>query len=156
MDHRRVLVVDDDPVILRFVSANLRARGFNVVTATEGESALKTMASAPPDLIILDIMMPGFDGIEVCRRIREHSRVPVMIMSARAEIASQVSATLYVANDYLCKPFAIEELLSHVRALLHIGDGKENRPEAKHTGNSVLPLQQPAHSRTSHQVFDIS
>lgn len=147
MDHRCVLVVDDDPIILKLVSANLRVRGFSVITAAEGESAIRVMASAPPDLVILDIMMPGVDGIEVCRRIRGCSKVPVMIMSARAEIASQVAATLYGADDYLCKPFAIDDLLSRVRALLLIGCGKET---PRHVSDPVLSSQQA--DRVKHAI----
>ena len=118
MNKPSILVVDDDPVILRLVSANLKIRGFDVVTAEEGESALGLMSKVMPDLVILDIMMPGMDGVEVCRRIRESSDVPVMMMSARAEVESQAAALLYGADDYVCKPFAIDDLLNRVRGML--------------------------------------
>ena len=119
ISNQRVLVVDDDPVIRSFVSANLRARNFEVITAGEGGAALREIEENHLDLVILDVMMPGIDGIEVCRRIRETSGVPVMMMSAKVEEASQAAAALYGADDYLCKPFGIDDLMTRVSRMLN-------------------------------------
>jgi len=113
-----VLVVDDDPVISKFVSANLRARDFEVVVAEDGPSALKCMEERLPDLVILDIMMPGMDGIEVCRRIREWSPVPIIMLSAKSEVNTKVGLLNLGADDYITKPFGVEELMARVRAVM--------------------------------------
>ena len=118
MKDTTILVVDDDPVIVKFVSANLKARGFNVVTAEDGESSIKVAEQTLPDLIILDIMMPGMDGIEVCRRIREWSKVPIIMLTAKNELNDKVELLNLGADDYITKPFGIEELLARVRAIL--------------------------------------
>ncbi len=129
MDNTRVLLVDDDPVILKFVGANLKARNFDVTTAEDGESALKAMEQTLPDLVILDIMMPGMDGVEVCRRIREWSRVPVIMLTAKNELNDKVTLLNLGADDYITKPFGIEELLARVRAVLRRKSGT-NIPDA--------------------------
>lgn len=118
MNNTRVLLVDDDPVILKFVGANLKARNFEVITAEDGESALRAMEQTLPDLVILDIMMPGMDGVEVCRRIREWSKVPVIMLTAKNELSDKVAVLNLGADDYITKPFGIEELLARVRAVL--------------------------------------
>ncbi len=123
MNNTRVLLVDDDPVILKFVGANLKARNFDVTTAEDGESALKAMEQTLPDLVILDIMMPGMDGVEVCRRIREWSRVPVIMLTAKNELNDKVTLLNLGADDYITKPFGIEELLARVRAVLRRKSG---------------------------------
>lgn len=129
MNNTRVLLVDDDPVILKFVGANLKARNFDVTTAEDGESALKAMEQTLPDLVILDIMMPGMDGVEVCRRIREWSRVPVIMLTAKNELNDKVTLLNLGADDYITKPFGIEELLARVRAVLRRKSGT-NVPDA--------------------------
>ncbi len=123
MNNTRVLLVDDDPVILKFVGANLKARNFDVTTAEDGESALKAMEQTLPDLVILDIMMPGMDGVEVCRRIREWSKVPVIMLTAKNELNDKVTLLNLGADDYITKPFGIEELLARVRAVLRRKSG---------------------------------
>ena len=123
MNNTRVLLVDDDPVILKFVGANLKARNFDVTTAEDGESALKAMEKTLPDLVILDIIMPGMDGVEVCRRIREWSRVPVIMLTAKNELNDKVTLLNLGADDYITKPFGIEELLARVRAVLRHKSG---------------------------------
>lgn len=113
-----VLIVDDDPPILRFVSANLRARDFDVVTAEDGESALQAVGESEPDLVILDIMMPGTDGLEVCQRIRERSEVPIIMLSAKNDLTDKIELLNLGADDYLTKPFAIDELMARIGAVL--------------------------------------
>lgn len=123
MSDTRVLLVDDDPFILKFVGANLKARNFDVITAEDGESALKAMEQQLPDLVILDIMMPVMDGIEVCQRIREWSKVPVIMLTAKNELTDKVTLLNLGADDYITKPFGIEELLARVRAVLRRKSG---------------------------------
>lgn len=116
--NQRVLVVDDEPETVKYVSANLRARGFDVLTASDGTEALKQAEEQVVDLILLDITMPGPDGFEVCRRIRESSDVPIIILSARGREQDKVKALDLGADDYMTKPFGIDELLARVRAAL--------------------------------------
>ncbi|MCP4607117.1 MAG: response regulator transcription factor [Planctomycetes bacterium] len=113
-----ILVVDDDPVIRRFVSANFQARFFNVLIADNGESALQIVRQNRPDLVILDIMMPGIDGIQVCHHIRKQSTVPILIISAKDDMPSKLTALKLGADDYMTKPFVLEELLARVDTLL--------------------------------------
>jgi len=128
MKETTILVVDDDPVIVKFVSANLKARGFNVVAAEDGEAAIKAMEQTLPDLVILDIMMPGMDGVEVCSRIREWSKVPIIMLTAKNELNDKVELLNLGADDYITKPFGIEELLARVRAILRrkVGAGSSD------------------------------
>ena len=118
MKGAKVLMVDDDPNILRFVSANLRARGFDVTTAEDGETALKIVEQAMPNLIILDLLMPGIGGAEVCRRIREWSDVPIIILTAIGESKTRMELKSLGASDYITKPFDIPDFLQIVRVAL--------------------------------------
>jgi two-component system, OmpR family, KDP operon response regulator KdpE len=116
-----VLVVDDEPPTRKYVSANLKARGYDVLTAADGSQALKLAAERPCDLLILDIMMPGPDGLAVLQAVRRDADVPVIILSARGREADKVTALDFGADDYLTKPFGVEELLARVRAALRRG-----------------------------------
>lgn len=118
MKGRRVLVVDDEPETVKYVGANLRARGYHVLIAEDGRSALKVFDESAVDLIILDIMMPGPDGFEVCQAIRRRSDVPIIMLSARGQEGDVVRALDLGGDDYLTKPFGVEELLARVRAAL--------------------------------------
>ena len=118
MKKPRILVVDDEPETLKYVGANLRARGYDVLTVEDGRTALRASSESTVDLIVLDIMMPGMDGFEVCRAIRQHSSVPVLMLSARGRERDIVHALDLGADDYLTKPFGVEELLARVRAIL--------------------------------------
>jgi len=123
MDKTHVLVVDDDPAILRLLSTNLKARGYQVTTATNGEESLEAVQSDFIDLLILDIMMPKLDGVEVCRRIREWSNIPIIILSAKGDETDKVKCLEVGADDYLTKPFGIGELMARVKtAFRHCGD----------------------------------
>jgi len=114
-----VLVVDDDRSLLKFIRVNLQARGFDVLTARDGAEALSLLADrAMPDLIILDLMMPGVDGSEVCRQVRAVSEVPIIVLSAIDDEERKVEALDIGADDYLTKPFGLQELLARVRAVL--------------------------------------
>ena len=114
----RVLVVDDEPQMLRALSANLRARGYDVDLAATGEAALARAARDHPDLVLLDLGLPGMDGVEVVRGLRGWTDVPVIVVSARHEEASKVAALDAGADDYVTKPFGMDELLARLRAAL--------------------------------------
>lgn len=114
----RVLVIDDEPTILELVALNLRREGMTVDTAATGPDALERMAGGSYDFVVLDIMLPGMDGLEVCRRIRERSNVPILLLSARGEEIDRVVGLELGADDYLTKPFAVRELVARVRAML--------------------------------------
>jgi DNA-binding response OmpR family regulator len=119
-----VLVVDDDPVIMRLLEVNFEMEGYTVVTATDGQQALDRITSNAPDLVVCDIMMPVVNGLEVVERLRQSSdetlqRLPVILLSAKAQ-ASEVQRGLDVgADDYITKPFDPLELIERVQALLH-------------------------------------
>jgi DNA-binding response OmpR family regulator len=111
-----VLVVDDEPTLRETVSYNLRKAGFDVVTAADGPSAIAAARTHRPDLIVLDVMLPGMDGLQVCRVIRAESSVPILMLSAKGEEFDRVLGLEIGADDYLTKPFAMRELLARVRA----------------------------------------
>jgi len=115
----RILVVDDDPEIRSLIRRSLAYEGYYTDTAGDGCEALARAADKPPDLIILDIMMPGRDGIEVCRKLRQdNDDVPILMLTAKGTVADKVSGLECGADDYLVKPFALDELLARVKALL--------------------------------------
>jgi len=115
----RLLVVDDDPAVLEALALVLDLDGFEVTTAVDGREAIRTMSVATPDAVILDVLMPGLDGLEVCRRIRATgNRTPVLMLTARGEVSERVAGLEAGADDYLAKPFAREELVARLRALL--------------------------------------
>src|ERR1700693_2408545 len=115
---KRILLAEDEVALRDFVSRNLRARGFEVLEANNGLEAVAVWEREDPDLLILDIMMPRMDGLEVCRRVREHSAVPIIVLTALDAESDKVTALDLGADDYLTKPFGVEELLARVRAVL--------------------------------------
>ena len=117
-DSDRILVVDDEPEIRKAVSASLAAQGYEVHAAADGEEALRLAAIVLPDMIILDLMMPVLDGMETCRRLRAWTDVPILVLSARSEEPQKVRALDLGADDYLTKPFGMEELTARIRAAL--------------------------------------
>jgi len=119
----RVLVVDDDETIRRTLRINLRARGYEVEEVASGRDALSTLEDAPPDLVILDLGLPDVDGVEVLRRLRRTSRVPVVVLSARHQSDDKVEALDEGADDYVTKPFGMDELMARVRSALRRGGG---------------------------------
>ena len=114
----RVLVVDDEPQIRKFLEISLRAQGYKVETAADGEGGVQAMAAHGADLVLLDLGLPGIDGREVLRRLREWSQVPVIVLTVRADEREKVAALDAGANDYVTKPFGVQELMARVRALL--------------------------------------
>ena len=121
-ERQRVLVADDDPLIQRLVRTHLDCAGFRVLTAAEGEEALDVAVAEQPDLIVLDLMLPKLDGFEVCRRIREFSLVPVVMLTARGEQVDKLRGFEAGADDYLTKPFELAILIARLRGLLRRRD----------------------------------
>jgi two-component system, OmpR family, KDP operon response regulator KdpE len=113
-----VLVVDDEPQILRVMRASLPVRGYEVITASSGEEALTQLRKHVADVVILDLVMPEMSGLEVCRRIREFSSVPIIVLSAKGSEGDKVAALDLGADDYVTKPFGMDELMARVRAVL--------------------------------------
>lgn len=138
------LVVDDESNILRFVRANLRASGYDIASATTGTEALAQFEATNPDIIILDIMLPEMDGLEVCRRIRQVSDVPIIMITAKGDMQDAVEGLNAGADDYVPKPFAVEELLARVNAVMRRTKNNLSQPSTDKIklGNLIIDLGQ--------------
>lgn len=123
-----ILVVDDEPQILRVMRASLPPRGYEVVTVRSGQEALDQIQKEMPDLIILDLVMPEMSGLEVCRHVREFASVPILVLSAKGSEHDKVIALDLGADDYVTKPFSMDELLARVRAVLRRIPAAEDNP----------------------------
>src|SRR6186713_2788266 len=117
-ERARILVVDDEPQLTRVLRTGLKSRGYDVRTAADGLSGFETFTDWHPDLVITDLAMPVMDGLELCRRVRAVSPVPIIVLSAKGEEKTKVEALDLGADDYVTKPFGIDELLARVRASL--------------------------------------
>ena len=136
----RVLVVDDEPQIVRALAINLRARKYDVHTATTGSEALAAAAAHPPDLVILDLGLPDMDGVDVIAGLRGWTQAPVLVLSGRSDSADKVEALDAGADDYLTKPFGVDELLARLRALSRrTPDRVEDQPVVR-LGNAEVDL----------------
>lgn len=150
MTTSRILVVDDEDSILQFVSYNLRKEGYEVTCVRDGDEALTQAAENPFDLVILDIMLPGTDGYEVCRKLRAMGDVPVLFLSARDTELDKVVGLELGGDDYLAKPFGIRELQARVKALLRrsAGKGTGGLPDGVPVEASGIHLDEAAHEAT--------
>jgi two-component system KDP operon response regulator KdpE len=124
----RILIVDDDPAILKFLRANLKAGSYETLAAVDGAQALQVFERELPDLVLLDITMPRMDGFDVCRRLREWSKIPIIMLSARGDEMDKVKCLELGADDYLTKPFGVDELLARVRAVLRRTESARTQP----------------------------
>ena len=131
----RILVVDDEPQIRRSLEVNLERSGYAVETVETGEAALSSFRNRRPDVVILDLIMPGMGGVEVVRRIRESSTVPIIVLSAMGEEARKVEALELGADDYMTKPFGMDELLARIRSLLRRAAGARGPEPVFMTGD---------------------
>src|SRR5918997_1148510 len=145
--HRRVLVVEDDAVINQAVSDRLEAEGYDVVRAWDGPGAVAAYGERSPDLVVLDVMLPGYDGHEVCRRIQADRPVPVLMLTARADETDVLVGLGLGADDYLTKPFRMRELVARVGALLR----RVARAAEAHALDEELPDLRPAVRRAHAQ-----
>src|SRR3954447_21017002 len=136
----RILVVEDDPVINQAVSDRLEAEGYDVVRAWDGPAAVAAYTEHAPDLVVLDVMLPGYDGLEVCRRIQREVAVPVLMLTARVEEADVLVGFGVGADDYLTKPFRMRELVARVAALLRRVE-RAAELVGRHVRSSTGPLE---------------
>ena len=120
----RILIVDDEPPIVDVLAYNLKRANYEVITAYDGQEALDKARAEQPDLIVLDLMLPGVDGLDVCRRLRQESGVPIIMRTARVEEADRVVGLELGADDYVTKPFSPRELVARVRATLRRAEGQ--------------------------------
>jgi DNA-binding response OmpR family regulator len=131
MASEHILAVDDEPRYLEIIRFNLEAAGYRVDCAASGEEALEAFAAEEPDLIVLDVMLPGIDGFEVCSRVRERSSCPIIMLTAKGAEEDKVRGLRLGADDYVTKPFSAQELLARVEAVLrraHASEGGERQP----------------------------
>ncbi|NUP74994.1 MAG: response regulator [Sinomonas sp.] len=133
----RVLVVEDEAQIARALQINLRVHGYEAVTTPSGEAALEAAASQPADIVVLDLGLPGMDGIDVIRRLREWTSVPIIVLSARHAAEDKVEALDAGADDYVTKPFGLEELLARLRAAARRGAVRTEVPRVQTADFSV-------------------
>jgi two-component system KDP operon response regulator KdpE len=133
-EKQRILIVDDEPQITRVLRRSLISHGYDVHSAADGESALETFGDWRPDLVITDLSMPNVNGIELCRRLRRLSAVPIVVLSVKGEEKTKVEALDAGADDYVTKPFGMDELLARVRAALR----RTSEPQANDLASSAL------------------
>jgi two-component system response regulator MprA len=149
----QILIVDDDPPVRRMLARTIEAEGYRVAEAGDGALALVTIAERAPDLVVLDVAMPGLDGFEVCRRIRAKGlAIPVLLVTARDDVADRVTGLDAGADDYLIKPFDSDELLARIRALLRRG-----RPAGSLRSVGALTLDtQTRHARVGAREIELT
>ena len=131
-DAGRILIVEDEPALLRALQINLRARGYEVTTSAAGQDALVEAARRPPDAVLLDLGLPDLDGTEVIRQLRSWSAVPVIVLSGRAGSGDKIGALDAGADDYVTKPFSMEELMARLRAALRRDIHRPTGPMLQH------------------------
>jgi len=139
-EHRRILVVDDESQITRVLRTSLSSQGYDIRVANDGETALEIMKDWTPDLVITDLSMPNMDGLELCRRLRKGTKIPIIVLSVRGEEKTKVQALDAGADDYVTKPFGIEELLARVRANLRRIPTESEQPSAIEVGDFRIDL----------------
>jgi two-component system, OmpR family, KDP operon response regulator KdpE len=153
VEHKHILVVDDESQITRVLRTSLSSHGYDIRVANDGETALEIMKDWTPDLVITDLGMPNMDGLELCRNLRIKTQVPIIVLSVRGEERTKVKALDAGADDYVTKPFGIEELLARVRANLRRSRTKDSELEPIQAGDfkidpgarSVLVQNRPVH-----------
>lgn len=145
---RSILVIDDESGMLDFIQLGLDYEGYDCLTAADGRTGLRLALQEQPDLIILDLMLPGMDGFEVCRRLRQASNVPVIMLTARDELGDRVQGLDLGADDYLTKPFEFKELAARVRAVLRRKD-----PNLAAKDSAILRVHDLTLDTVAHQVW---
>jgi len=137
-DHKHILVVDDESQITRVLRTSLSSHGYDIRVANDGETALEIMKDWAPDLVITDLAMPNMDGLELCRRLRTKTQIPIIVLSVRGEERTKVKALDAGADDYVTKPFGMEELLARVRANLRRKRPDESSPQRIEVGDFTI------------------
>ena len=149
----RILVVDDDPQILRALRINLTARGYEVDAVLDGTTALHAASAHHPDLVVLDLGLPDLDGVDVIRGLRGWTTIPIIVLSGRAGSADKVDALDAGADDYVTKPFDVDELLARIRAVTRRTTPADNGPATVHIGQHIVDLTN--HTVTSPDGSDV-
>ena len=147
MTHR-ILVVDDEPAVTDLLAYNLRKAHYEVIVADDGQEALRLAREAPPDLILLDLMIPKVDGLDVCRELRKTSSVPIIMITARGEEIDRVVGLELGADDYVIKPFSVRELMARIKAVLRRTQSadKDRPPSTLLSGRGGLEIDIEAHT----------
>jgi two-component system, OmpR family, KDP operon response regulator KdpE len=135
-----ILVVDDETQITRVLKTTLSAKGYSIRTASDGVQALQEMRNWPPELIITDLRMPNMDGLQLCRKVRAQSRIPIIVLSVKGEETIKVEALDAGADDYITKPFSVNELLARVRAALRRSSAPEEQPAIIDVGDFHIDI----------------
>ena len=151
MAKERILIIEDESRIARFVERGLLYEGYRVKVAPDGQTGLNIARDNPPDLIILDWMLPGLDGLEVCRRLRAGGDVPILMLTARDDVRDRVLGLDAGADDYLVKPFSIDELLARIRAMFRRA-ASASRPEVLRFGDLSLDIGTRRASRNERAI----
>lgn len=152
MKKTRILIVDDEPETLKYVGANLKARGYEIETAGDGTEALKKAAEDHFELVLLDITMPGPDGFAVCQALRQQSAVPIIMLSARGQEKDKVKALDLGADDYITKPFGIDELLARLRSVLRRSQQERSVGEELSIGDITINFGQRKVTRATEEI----
>ncbi len=139
---KKILVVDDEPQIVKVLKAYLEKAGFQVVTASDGTSALSTFQREKPDFMILDLNLPGIDGLDVCRSIRRESNIPILMLTARVEEADRLVGLELGADDYVIKPFSPREVVARVRTIFRRASADPSLPKVIRSGALEIDLDQ--------------
>lgn len=151
-----ILAADDDPQLLRLVTRTLQLEGYEVLAASDGQQALSLIESHAPDAVLLDVMMPKMDGFTVCQRVREFSLVPIIIVTARGQDQDKIRGLDLGADDYLIKPFSVDELLARIRAVLRRAQFSHTGPQSAHAfmtlGNISLDFTQHLVTKDGNEV----
>src|SRR6266850_3543108 len=145
-DKQRILVVDDEPQITRVLRRSLMSQGYDVRTASDGAAALQTFGDWQPDLVITDLSMPNIDGLQLCRNLRSISQLPIIVLSVRGEETTKVEALDAGADDYVTKPFGMDELLARIRATLRRKPASDSKSQVLEVGDFRIDLE--AHTAT--------
>jgi two-component system KDP operon response regulator KdpE len=138
IDHPRILIVDDEQQITRVLRTTLSAQGYDIRVANDGEMALELMKNWTPHVVVTDLAMPNLDGVGLCRKLRQVSEVPIIVLSVRGQDRSKVEALDAGADDYVTKPFSMNELLARIRAQLRRSPGSEDQPASIVAGDFVI------------------
>ncbi|HYX49120.1 MAG TPA: response regulator transcription factor [Ktedonobacteraceae bacterium] len=152
-----IVAADDDPQLLRLITRNLQLEGYDVLAASDGQQALELIENNAPDLVLLDVMMPRMDGFTVCYRVREFSSVPIIIITARGQDQDKVRGLDLGADDYLTKPFSVDELLARVRAVIRRSqftsrEYSQGLRATTATGNLVIDYSQHIVTLNGHEI----
>src|SRR5271165_3159436 len=151
-EHKRILVVDDEPQITRVLRTTLTAQGYDIRVANDGEMALELMKNWMPHVVVTDLAMPNLDGVALCRQVRQVSQVPIIVLSVRGQDRTKVEALDAGADDYVTKPFSMNELLARIRAQLRRSTTVEEPPSVITAGDFLIDLDTRSVRVSGHEV----